>query len=189
MKKTLICALAALFPATALADGIGMTAHMGVNESANAYYSSPFQKFASIDFRAAGLVVQADLLETLHSFARKEIDADGDDANAIHLGVGIYKTSDKDPISKKTGMRGVIQPGGYLAIDTNTGTDPMYALFQGGLRMGAQQYEKGGMGIGIYINPVVGFAKTYAPDDNGEVDDKFDLAVGSYLQISTWKQK
>jgi hypothetical protein len=55
------------------------------------------------------------------------------------------------------------------------------AQFQ--LRMGARSQKPGGMGVGIYVVPGVGFAKAY----DFEGDDKMALSVSGDLQISVWR--
>jgi hypothetical protein len=181
MKKLAIAAIACAIPLTASAKGWGFTSHGSNSYSANGYYSSQFNDLPSIDIRQAGWVIQLDALDLLHGFASETVDADGDESRDLHFGLNAYKTTDKQEIHDHLG--GVMQPGFSIDLDTNLGTDPMLADVQFQMRLGARSQKPGGMGIGIYVVPGVGFAKAY----DFEGDDAMALSVSGDLQISVWR--
>ena len=186
MKKLAIAAIACAMPLTASAKGWGFTHHSATSysgSSANAIqYGSQFHDLPSLDIRQAGWVIQLDVLDLLHGFATETVDADGDDARDIHFGINAYKTVQKHPI-REDGLGGVMQPGFSLDLDTNTGMDPMLVDAQFQMRMGARSQKPAGMGVGIYVVPGAGFAKTYDYDG----DDAIALSVSGELQISVWR--
>lgn len=182
MKKIAIAALACAMPLTASAKGWGFTSHSNNSYSGNGYYGSQFHDLPSLDIRQAGWVIQIDALDLLHGFMTETFDADGDEARDFHFGINAYKTVQKHPI-KDDGLGGVMQPGVSLDLDTNTGTDPMQADLQFQMRLGARAQSAGGMGVGIYVVPGIGVAKTY--DAVG--DDAFAPTFSGNLQIGVWR--
>ncbi len=182
MKKLAIAAIACAMPLTASAGGWGFTSHSSNSYSGNGYYASQFHDLPSLDIRQAGWVIQIDALDLLHSLVTETVDADGDEARDLHLGVNAYKTTQKHPV-RDYGLGGVIQPGVSLDIDSNSGTDPLMGDLQFQLRLGARSQKPGGMGVGIYVVPGVGVAKAY--DFAG--DDVMALSFSGDLQIAVWR--
>ena len=143
----------------------------------------------TLDFKTQGWVLQFDALETLASLTRKEFTNDGDEAMGLHFGAAVYKTTlNKDVKGDKDGgdITGVVQPGGQLTLDTNSGFSHMNAAVLAGLRMGAQASK--GMGFGMYVVPQLGFAsvRKLGGDKPDPTESTIGLAVGGQLQVSVW---
>ena len=150
---------------------------------------SSVHQLPTFDVKTQGWVLQFDALETLASLTRKEFTNDGDEAMGLHFGAGVYKTSLRKPIKgDKDGgdIVGVVQPGGQLTLDTNSGFSHMNAAVLGGVRMGAQASK--GMGFGMYVVPQLGFAsvRKLGGDKPDPTESTIGLAVGGQLQVSVW---
>ena len=167
MKRLLIAAALAAFPAVAQA-GVGLTWQAGGTfTSPNGHYIPPFG-LPTLDFHLqGGTVIQLNALDLVYGLPRKAVDVGGD----------FFVTTRRLKVNEDIG--GVIQPGGRLEIATDTSFSAVAgsALFQ--LRMGAQTAK--GMGFGIYVVPGLGAAL-------GQ-DGEADLDVSGALQISTWMNK
>ncbi len=184
-----LSALAALslLSVDANAAGIGFTHQQGMQYETRGWQNySGLHQLPTLDIRTDGVVIQIDALETIAAITNKETDANGDEKNSVHLGVGVYATVAKKPVKgDKDGgdIVGVMQPGGQLTIDTNTGFDPSHFALLGGLRMGAQASK--GMGFGMYVIPQLGVAS--APDLKDDPSkNTIGLAVGGQFQVSVW---
>lgn len=152
--------LAAASPAYA---GFGMTAHMGAtNDGAALGLMAP-----SLDYRAAGVLVQVHLIDFVGELPNGLVDA-GVDVSAIAL-------------KRKVGtdVEGVFMPGATVQIHADTRNDTLGWQVMAQTRMGAEM--KQGMGFGVYVVPVVGVSNL--------LTGKVGLAYGGTLQVSTWFKK
>jgi hypothetical protein len=194
-----------LAPAAALATVAlaSPAAHAGwgfTHQSTTQYETRGFDSaidsgFASVhglptfDIKTDGWTLQFDALETIASLTRKEFTNDGDEAMGLHFGAGVYKTTvKKDVKGDKDGgnIQGVIQPGGQLTLDTNSGFSHLNGAVLAGVRIGAQAAK--GMGFGMYVVPQLGLAsvRDLTPDSTDPTNSTIGLAVGGQLQVSVW---
>ncbi len=156
-------ALAAAAPAQA---GFGMTAHMGAtNDTATTPGLGILAP--SLDYRAAGVLVQVHLVELIGELPNGLVDGR----------VGISGIVMKRKVGPE--VEGVFMPGGTVQVTADTRNDTLGWQVMAQTRMGAEM--KQGMGFGIYVVPSVGVSNL--------LTGKVGLAYGGTLQVSTWFKK
>lgn len=190
MKKLLAAIVLGALPSAAFA-GVGATAHLGAMNDGTTWAPT-------IDYRAKGLLIQADLLTFVGNIGANNEDKVGDDLY-LHDKLDLGLAASYAVLKKKCmeDVEGVWMPGlefRYVGFIGDTGEALGDAEFQSGAvnvsiksRMGMEM--KKGAGFGVYVVPKMGISTVNTIGLIPDEEVTLNFTYGGGIEVSAWFNK